>query len=382
MRILGWLAAFLLMALSVLLFTLSAWNVAFAEALYSSSTYDAVLDDERVFEDLLPVALPALLEASEQDESFENDAPVDIAAVNDALSREAWRELTGLLVPPEWLQAQADQIVSVLLRIVEGDLTALQDSVEFTEIRSRLRGDEANRAVDLILNEAPLCTQTQLDRIRTLQTGGGGNVTLPVCNPADDDLREFSARVMRLTFNGLADVIPDDTLTVSEFYEIVPDDARLLYLLGEIDNQSGLLLYLCPMALLSLMVVAVVRSRQSFGRWIGLTSLLSGVLLLITLFVVQALLFSSVTGLFQTRDELEQFAARIFSGIARSMFEVSSGVLLIQVTVFMLLGFLLLAMSFFGRGDDDEDSLVLITEDGEIISTASQRRSTMQPDSP
>jgi hypothetical protein len=381
MRILGWIVAFLLMAFSVLLFTLSAWNVAIAEALYSPSTYDAVLDDERVFEDLLPVALPALLEAAEQDESFENnEVPVNISDVNEALSREAWRELTGLLVPPEWLQARADQIVSVLLRIVEGDLSALQDSVEFAEVRSRLRGEEADRAVELILNEAPQCTQTQIDRIRTLQAGG--DVQLPICRPDDDDLRAFSAEVMRLTFNGLAEVIPDDTLTAGEFYEIASDDARFLYLLGEIDNQSGLLMYLCPMALLSLMVVAVVRSRRSFGRWIGSTSLLAGVVLLITLFMMQALLFSSVTGLFQTNNELEQFAARIFSGIARSMFATSGSVLLVQVAFFVLSGFALLAMSFFGGGDDEDDSLVLITEDGEIISTATQRRSAVQPNNP
>jgi hypothetical protein len=374
----GRIIASIFAVLAVIFFTLSAWNVAFGEALYSPSTYNAVLEDEQVFEDLLPVALQALMESTEEEgTSFEDEAPIEFADINEALSREEWRELTGLLVPPDWLQARADEIVTTLLSVAQGDLDVLENEVSLATVRDRLQGQEAEQAVELIFNAAPLCTQTQIDRIRTLQAGRSDtDIKLPVCNPADEDLLDFSTSSMRIFFNALAEMMPDESLTVSEFYDLETDDARILYLFGQIDNQSALLVYLCPLSLLSLIVVATVRSRKSFSRWVGTTGLIAGGVLFMTLLLVQFFLLSSVSELFQAGDEVSLFGARIFSAIARAMFTEISGVLLLQMSIFIIVGFVLVATSFFD-GSDGDDSVVLVTEDGEIISTATQRRSSV-----
>jgi len=373
MRLLGQVASIILALIAIPLFTAAACNIAVQISLLSPDTYRDALADETIFEDLLPVTLPALIQiVSETDPEFAESFPINSAAVNQNLSREERREIAELLIPGGWLQVRFNQLVDALLRIAAGDFDVINEPVNLGEVRQRLSGEEAEQAAAIIINAAPACTQAQINQIAQVRRSGEGQI--PICMSSAAEVQAFIQAQITGLFSELAGALGDDMLTVEEFYRINRNRARMINLFIELDRQALTLLYLCPMALLSLIVIFAVRSAKSFGRWLGTVNVISGIVILLMIFFMQVTVIGSFANLLDAQNEFEQFMARLLAGLLRSLFSQSSATMLIQAGTFIAIGFVLLAMSFMIRHDPQEGNLVLITEDGEIISTASLNR--------
>lgn len=378
MRIAGIIFSAIFALLAVPLFTMAACNLAIEASFLNRSTYDDVLQDTVIFEDVLPVALPAIFSAADAEElEFENrdENPIQVQEVVRALEDkpEVWGEVVNLLVPPEWLQQTVTQFVDVLFAIFDGNFDAINATVDLAEVRQRFNGEEASQAANLIISEAPNCTNKQIEELNTFFSQRSG--VMPICNPPDERTRERSIQLVENWFTAAASHLSEDKLSFSEFYDFSRDNARSISLFVELDRQGLILTYLCPMAFLSLIVILAVRSRQSFGRWIGITTIISGIGMLLTIFMLQVALFRMVTEALSAQSEAEQFFARLVSEILRSALAHSSTTMLIQAAIFIGIGFVLLVILGFSGGQaGNMGSSVLITEDGQIISTATQKR--------
>lgn len=378
MRLVGTIFSGIFAFLAVPLFTMAACNLAVEAAFLNRDTYDSVLEDDIIFEEVLTVALPVIFTAPNEDEfEFEgrDEAPIQFREVALALEDkpEIWAEVTNLLVPPEWLQQTVTQFVDVLFAVTTGDFDVLDEIVDLTEVRQRFSGEEASEAARLIITEAPSCTEAQIEELNTFFSLPAG--VMPICNPSNERTQQRSIDMIVLWFDALADHLGEDQPSVSDIYSLTKDNARTINTLVELDRQGLMLIYLCPMALLSLIIIFTVRSPKGFGRWIGGTSIASGVVILITIFVLQVAIFGIVTEALNTETAAEQFFARLFSEILRSAIAQSNSSMLLQAAIMIGIGFLLFVIAgFSGRQTQDNGNSVLIMEDGQIISTATQRR--------
>lgn len=377
MHILGRIAGVILILVAIPLFILAACNIAVDTTVRAPETYADVLANDAVFEDLLPVALPAIIQAANNEgvdaSDLEIDAPIKLIDVTAALSDEKWREVTNLLVSPAWLQERTTQLVNAMLSIVNGNLDVINEPFDLSDLRQRLAGDEAQQAAELVLNSAPECTQTQSDKIRTFIVTESGQ--LPICNPADAELSQDSLNVVTQWFAETAQSLQSDIPTIGEFMSMNRDNARGIYLTFELLRQGLLLLYLCPMAILALVVMMTIRSPKGFGRWFGVTFIVAGLGVLFLLIMTQVIAFNVVSEFLNAQSELEEFTGRIGSEVVRAAFANASGTMLMITGIYIALGFILLVIAWMiTRDDDDEGEMVLISETGEIISTASQKR--------
>lgn len=378
MRILATIFSAILALIAIPFFTLAACNLAIETAVLDRSTYDDVLEDEVIFQNILAAALPAISSAPEGEINFEgrDESPVDIQELALALENkpDVWETVTNLLIPPQWLQNTITQVVDVLFGIIDGTLSVIQQEVDFTEVRSRFTGTQATEAATLIITEAPICTENQLEDLRTFFIGSGG--TIPICNPQTTDLQARSIDVIVLWFNFVAQELQADTITFSDLFDVSRDDAREFELVVNLQQQGRLLAYLCPMALLALIVIFTVRSLGSFGRWVGGVSIAVGVLMLLLVLALQILAFGVVSDVINAgASSAEVFFGRLVSALVRSAFAKSSANLLLQSGIFVGFGFFWIALAWYAsRNQDEQGSLVLITEDGEVISTATQQR--------
>jgi hypothetical protein len=91
------------------------------------------------------------------------------------------------------------------------------------------------------------------------------------------------------------------------------------------------------------------------------------------IFGMQFAAFSLVSELLQANDEVGRFFSRLVSELLSSAFGESSSSLLAQAGLFFALGFILVVIGWFKK-DGEHDDMVFITEDGQIISTASHKR--------
>lgn len=382
MRLVGNITSSIIVLLSVPLFVLAACNLAMVGSLLTRETYDDMLADDAIFENLAGAALPAITSASTEGEEIDfgvaDNTPIQITDIATALEDEpeAWATITELLVPATWLQSTVNQAADVLFSIFEGDVSVVASEFDLSDVRERLQGETATEAATLIIQSAPTCTRAQIVALTEFLNTFEG--TMPICNPADENLRSQSISALELWFSSLAQLLVDDTLTVSELFGLTRDQAQQVHLSLSLAQQSFLLLFLCPMAFLSIVVIMSVRNLVSFGRWIGGTAIATGVLLLsiviLTQFAVFGIISESLAASSSSTSE-GIFLSRFGAGLARAVFGQSSQTLFLQSAGYIGVGFVIIALGwYFKQQNDGEDSLVLISEDGEIISTVSKQK--------
>lgn len=377
MRHLATLSSLILALIAVPLFTLAACNFAIEASVFNRATYDAVLEDDVIFEELLARILPLVLQAPEADITLDDvEAPVRIQDIAIALEDDPdiWEDVTSTLLPADWVQTTITQLVDVFFGITSGDIDQIEQEVDLTIIRSRLVGEDAINAAQLIIQEAPTCSLDQRDSLRRIIDGA--TEILPICNPQDPILQQASVTAIQDWFASIADRLADDRVTVAEFLNTTRDEVRAGSISVDlIFNQALILFYLCPMALLSLVVILSVRSLSGFGKWVGSVSITVGGLILLIILALQLFAFGSIASIFEnSTTPIEAFISRFVSALVRSAITASSTSLLTQSALFIGFGFILFALAWYFGRDEDEGSVVLIMEDGQVISTATQRR--------
>lgn len=379
MRLMAKMFSLLLAILAVPMFTLAACNLAIENTFLTRSTYEGVLEDDSLFEDILSVGLPAVLQvASENEETaaFTSDttSPVDVTELLRILNPNDLRNVSDLLIPADWLQARATELVDSFLAFVEDDYEPLETIVDVTAIQSRFTGDEGREAATIIIMSSPECTRTQLDALATYIARAEGQI--PLCKPETEAEQQTSIDLIVAWLSTLSQQLGSQNPTFESFYNIDQDTARVINLFVELDRQSLVLTYLCPMALLSLIVIFTIRSSKSFGRWMGIVSVSTGVCILALILGLQIFVIGSQNALLNTRTSVEDLFSRLISPLIRAAFAQSSSTMLSQAALFIGVGFVLLAIAWLtSRSKDEaENSMVIITDDGQVISTATSQR--------
>lgn len=373
MRTVGRIASLLLVLVVVPLLTLAACNYAIEVTMTNPDTYTGAFDDEDFFDDLLPVVFPAIL--SQANDFNPGNFPVDLNEVQARLDTDDWRAVLNVLVPPEWIQARYEQFVEVALATLQGDFDLLQSTVDFGEIRRRFLGPGARRAAESLIAAAPTCTLAENARVRAVVNESGG--LLPVCQPTNLRNREMSVQTLENWFNMVGEQLPTEPVTTAELFEITLNEARGVNLLFELDQYALALFYLCPLALLALIVVFAVRSLRGFGLWFGFTAITAAVVLLLVLSGLQFTVLQMLSEALQTSNEAERFAAEIIMNLARSIALQSSSVLFFHAVIYLVIGAALFALALFARTPESlPGNTVIITDDGQIISTTAVKRSS------
>lgn len=382
MKWFGRILAVFLILIIVPLFIAAACNMAFTRTMINPETYRDAFENQDVFNDLLPVALPAIVRAAGTPDGNthleEMSSAVSLKAIVDTLEgdRDTLREVTNLLIPPVWLENQFDQMIDILFGMFRGDFSVLETPMDLAEIRNRLMGESAQDAARLILDAAPECTRTQTDIIRTIASGGTDE--LPICKPGNASLYTVSYSILVAWFNATGERLPAETVAFASFWNISHDSARVLNLFVELDFQFTSLTYLCPLGLLSLVVFFAVRSLKGFSWWAGTTAIAAGIGVLLMLLLLR-IIFASIITTAPGINELDAFMQQILSSISLSVLAQSSTLLLLQAAVFIGIGFVLLAIAWLMRTPHVATGSVIITDDGQIISTVSRQRSKAMP---
>jgi len=380
MRIIRQIFALFLILIIVPLFVLAACDSALNAAVFNPQTYEAAIDDPQLFDGLLTVALPAIFQAAEienpGESPFEGN-PINLGELSANLDEQTWQEVTTLLIPPQWLQARAEQLLNAMNAIVRDDFSVLDQSFELSEVQRRFQGEQATEAARLIFTEAPACSAAEEERLTTfLETGEG---SIPICTPDDESLREDSIAALTEIFNLIGEGLASNNPTTSSFFEFTPKDARQLNLLADLNRDFLQLMYIFPAALLALVVVLAVRSLSGFSRWIGISLVVTGALIVIILLFLQASVISAFTGLIAPTNEIEAFGARLLQPLLREGLAQASSQLLFQAIIFVGIGFVIMAYAWLEHRNQSEESdkdsgeYVMLTPDGRLISSTTQR---------
>lgn len=368
MRLIGRILAIVLVLIVPLLLMAASCNLALYNTMSNERTYRDAFADRSLLNDITPLAVPALFNSS--------DGPLasypgglSMQRLIDTIGFENWNTLMSEVVSTSWMQARFDQILRLFTGILKNDYTTLDESVDVESVQARLQGDSGQSLAVKFVNFAPVCTVEQEDLMRTFQSTSAGD--FPLCKSSDEDLQAFN--VSHLV--GWLSMVSDQLQLVSatQFFDLTTTEARGLHVILKLDEQSSYVLYLCPGALLALIVFFTVRSFRSFSRWVGGTLLLSGIGVLVALVGIQIVLVNLFGAASRSMNEPERLFTQILVSLMRSGMGGISQSMLLQAGLMILGGFGLFGLaSLIARNElVATGTTVLVTEDGQVISSTS-----------
>ncbi|MCB9459469.1 MAG: hypothetical protein H6670_07455 [Anaerolineaceae bacterium] len=347
-----WPARLLAVAIAlwaVLFFLLAAIDLAVSQAIFNTDTYRAALSRDQVYQELVPNLLTVIV--SETRANPTQGLPFNVSGLSERISGEEWHTITADLIPPEWIGQQIDLVISVIDGVTTGRFGIVDQPIDLVPLKRNLTGTANETAVEQLFLALPACTADEIDTIQ--QHLNGSDVQMPLCQPPEALYSPMSERIsgwLRAIGTGLPDSVTLKAL------DIEATELQGLNLLVKLNQQGIALLFVCPIALLSLIVLLVVGSLRSFGRWTGGIIMVSGLLVLLSLLMLQAATLNSLAANWQLSGTENRFMVQIFLALVRSGFLNSSTTLLLIAAVFFGIGFVLLLLSIYAPSQHDSTS--------------------------
>ncbi len=368
MRLLGRIFSIVLVLIIPLLLTAASCNLAVYNTMSNERTYRDAFADRSLLSDITPYAVPALMNVAG---GKLKDYPGSISP-QKIVGSIGFESLSGILasvVSKTWMQDRFDQILRLFTGILSNDYTALDEMIDVESVRMNLEGDSGQAIALKIVNAAPRCTADQETQIQAFQDTSSGD--FPICNPASDNLKTFSTTHIAGWLADLGNQL--QVVTAAQFYSLTSSEARGLHVLIKLEEQTSYVLYLCPGALLALIVFFTVRSFRSFGRWIGGSLLFSGVAVLIALVVIQIVFVNVFGAANNANNDANRLLLQIFVSLLRAGLGGMSQSMLLQAGLMILAGFGLIGLTVLVRRSElvSTGTTVLVTDDGQVISSTS-----------
>jgi hypothetical protein len=367
MRLIGRIFAIVLVLIIPLLLMAASCNLALYNTMSNEQTYRTAFADRSLLTDIRPFAILALFSAAKEPETYPGGLSLD--TVINTIDIKNWETIMEEVVSATWMQDRFDQLLRLFTGILKNDYITLDESVDIESLQANLQGDNREDVASKILSFSPRCTADEEDQLKTFEATSTGH--FPLCTATDEALQAFSLSHVTGWVDSLSTQM--QSVTATQFYSLSTTEARGLHILLKLDEQSSYVAYLCPGALLALIVFFTVRSFRSFGRWIGGTVLLGGIGVLVALVMIQIFFVNLFSAATQSTTESERLFTQVVVSLMRAGMGGISQSMLLQAGLLILAGFGLFALtSLIGRGElVPTGTTVLVTEDGEVISSAS-----------
>jgi hypothetical protein len=352
MRYIGRTLALCLVAIIVLVTPCAFWMFNLQRVALDAQTYTSALQKQNVYQDFLP----ALVDIAA---SSEDSTPAERVTFNTLLNNMTmaeWVALSEMLLPPSWLQEQIEGNINRFFAWIDGARPVPEVNFNLIPLKAALT-QNARSAAEAIVPKLPDCSSNQESSLAST-TSAGAAAKVPICNPQDSNLDKVVSEHLTNTFMALGTSLPDhwDLGEQLRRAETGSSGARftefdMVRIRSAIWVQSRLtvLLFLIPLALLSLIVIVTIRSGKSFFRWTGWALIGSGLLTLLPVPFFPGLVYGTVSSaqpsIHAGFAEGGRIVASLVGGMIGSMMAGLTLSVMIQVAIAIVVGFLAVAFS-------------------------------------
>jgi hypothetical protein len=333
-----------LAGLAILWCPISIWMGSAIATILSPDTYKIALASQNIYAELVPAALTSFAQSEIQDNREPGVEP--LSAIVKALDPDELRAITSDLIPPQWLRARTEQAVDTAFGWLNSDRTYLGSTFDLHELSERLSGEEGRQAASAIVQAASPCSPEQINAMRAWHQGELD--TPPICQPPPLLVPPLTTWLEGF-LDEIAGVLENNQVSLAQLVGGQAGIAlRNLRLQIAILQQLISLLYLLAAALQALIVTIRVRSLHSFGRWVGWTGIVSGLVALMPLLIVPLATLDSLLGL-SSNLRSNPLQTSLTAGFYYSILTQFGGPVLLQAAVLLVAGFLLVASSILVR---------------------------------
>ncbi len=337
------------------------WTFNISRVALNPQTYKTALNNQNFYNNVLP----ALVDATSVDNP-NSEFKAAARGLIDTMSPEDWSVVADKVLPPNWLREQIDGNIDRFFEWVNAERPALEIGFDLSVLKTRLTGDAGQSAAAIIVPKLPPCTPDQESFIQSASQSDLIN-KFPFCRPESDSLQQNTVQTLTAIFAGIGQSLPSqwnlmeqirkenagpESQHVNEFQ--IGQFRALLWVLP----RMLAMLFLIPIALLSIIVMVLIRSGKQFFRWTGWILILSGLITLTPIPLVPAMALGMVHN---NRPNIEAgFGSSgflLFNLIQGMMNSIMAGLtlaVLTQVAVVIVVGFIAVFLSMFLRAPEPD----------------------------
>lgn len=343
----------ILLALLILLATPCAfWTFNLERVALNSQTYTNALRAQRFYDGLIPALVDGAAAATNVDPVVKEY----LNALLTNLSAEDWAQISGLLLPLSWVQTQLESNITRFFDWLNGTSAAPGVQFDLKPIKSNFTEDKTRSVVQIAITRLPACTVDEETKLKAAIAQESLKGTT-LCNPSADDLRQGVVNALGSSLMSLGDKLPERWDLVDQLRKAAESGSRgqrftefdLAQFRAWVWLQSRLsvLLFLIPLALLSIIVIVTVRSGKEFFRWTGWVLILSGLITLIPVPFYPAWLggLAAGPGVENGFGENGRLMGVLIGGMVASLTSTLTLAVLIQVAVVIVLGLIAVGVS-------------------------------------
>ncbi len=340
------IAPVLMLALPVSLLAFDLWRVVFNPPLVK-----ALIADEIVNSDLIPVALEWFSDQRAQQRVASGEALTgvdepDIVLLISFLDRDDWRAIKH--------EVLADDLLTHLVSVTVDNTYGWIDSAErvpqitwdLKPFVERVNGEHGVNAITIAYGNLPPCKQEEIDDYlyRLSLVPPGTEILYNLCEFPDPWHEDQFTDYVNALF-AVVDNIPTEFALTAVLAgvadqggvgpEALKQQLRLIRLLGGTA-------WALPLVLVLLIVALVVRSLPSLGRWLGVPLLVGGFIALLPALAYRYLITNVLAAglLSEIPDLIRPEVVRVISRVADTVFQP----LLIQAAVIVLVAIVLMML--------------------------------------
>jgi len=201
------------------------------------------------------------------------------------LSPAEREEILMTLVPPEWVDAQLDNVIHSFFTWIESEQPEPRMAVDLVPLKEGLLKGGLRRTIDTLIDSWPSCTTDEIEIMRE-ELMRTGEIPIEVCEPPEP----YRSQFLDFAVDELGNLIREqpnkipliDSLDASPA-EITEGKETFLFL-----RSVMMWGWFLPASLLGVIMLLVIRSLRDIGQWWGIPLLLGGLLSLVVLGVVSA----------------------------------------------------------------------------------------------
>ena len=258
------------------------------------------------------------------------------APISSRLTQGDWSSLVQSLFPASWQDQQIVANMNQFYAWLDTSDPVPAFSLSLTEIKAGLQGADGRLLTDALINSWPPCSAQQL---QTYVSGVPPKASLPLCRPPEPYLGQLQQSLGQ-QINAQARQLPESLAltqptTGSGGADTLKIDLRLL-------RDFGPVAWLFPLALLLLEVAVAARSLRGLLGWIGFPLAVGALFGVILVLIVSVLRARGLISLVDVPAALRASAISVLGLLLQSVF----GRLLIECSVLLILGFVLVVLMF------------------------------------
>ena len=324
--------------------------------LFNPPLVKAILTDEVVHSEFLPLALEWFSDLRAQErvdsgEALTGETEPDIVLLMSFLERDDWKLIKAEVLTDEILTGWVSDTVDGFYAWIDSTERVPQITWEMQPFIERVNTEHGVNSIVIAFNEMDDCNQAQIDDFLARQAAvpPGTEVLYNLCK-FPDPWREDQFNDYVNALDGVVENIPlkfnltQEAGNLSEAEGQGPEAIKQQLRQIRWWMQWG---WVIPAALLLLIAVLVVRSPETAGRWLGIPLAVAGVFTLLPVLGYRGLITSllSFGPLSEVPAELRAEALRISLRLADEIFRP----MLIQAVVLMLIGVALIVWLYVAQ---------------------------------